>query len=325
MQFCHGIQRIKGKTVMKFARKLKQYLKKALNLTPLPVWYALDEDLASLRRKINFYLALSPSRLNIYSRERDFLNSSSSISNHWSYVFPYPFVYEYAGKGADVHLDETNGLFYVMHNGKRLYYSRKYRTEADVRHAYDGICLEQDRRSPHCYMNDLFGVRENDTVLDIGAAEGNFALDVTDKAGMIWIIEPDSDWAEALKATFRPWENKVRIINKFASDTDGGECVTLDGLLGESRVDFIKMDVGGAEAGIIRSSASLLAKNPTVKLAVCTYHRKRDAADCEEILSSLGFSCSFTEGYMLYAFTNLTAPFFRKTLLRAQKVEGSSS
>lgn len=319
MQLCHGILRIKGKTVMKFSRKLKRYLKKAINLTPLPVWYALDEDLASLRRKINFYLALSPSSRNICSRERAFLNSSASMSNHWSFIFPYPFVFEYDGKITEVLKDSSNGLYYVMHNGKRLYYSRKYRTENDVRQAYDGICLEQDRRSPHCYMNDSFNVEEDYTVVDIGAAEGNFALDVIDKAGMIWIIEPDNDWAEALKATFRPWENKVKIINKFASDTDGGEYVTLNGLLGESRVDFIKMDVGGAEAGIIRSSASLLAKNPSVKLAVCTYHRKNDAADCEEILSSLGFSCSFTEGYMLYAFTNLTAPFFRKTLLRAQK------
>jgi hypothetical protein len=168
-------------------------------------------------------------------------------------------------------------------------------------------------------MNELFCVGENDTVVDIGAAEGNFALDVIEKAGMIWIIEPDSDWAEALKATFRPWENKVRIINKFASDTDGGDNITLNGLLGENGVDFIKMDVGGAEASIIRSSEKLLEKNPSVRLAVCTYHRKNDAADCEKILTSLGFNCSFTEGYMLYAFTNLTAPFFRKTLIRARK------
>jgi len=312
-------QRIKRRTVMQIMKKLKRGLKKALNLTPFPVWYATDGDLASLRRKINFYLALSPSRRTLYSGEQAFLNTSASTGNHWSFVLPYPFVYEYAGKNADVHKDETNGLFYVMHNGKRLYYSRKYRTEAEVRLAWEGICLEQDQRSPHCYTNESFGVRENDTVIDIGAAEGNFALDVVEKAGMIWIIEPDSDWVEALQATFRPWENKVRIINRFASDTDGGEYITLNSLLGENGVDFIKMDVGGAEPGIIRSSERLLAKNPGVKLAVCTYHRKNDAADCEKILSSFGFNCSFTEGYMLYAFTGLSAPFFRKTIIRAQK------
>lgn len=309
---------------MNSLKKLKLFLKKAANLTPFPVWYAYGGDLSSLRRKINFFLFFSPSQRRIFSGEKDFLNRNASISDHSSFLFPYPFVFNYTDKPAEVYTDPENGLFYVMHDGKRLYYSRKFSTETEVRNAYNGISMEQDENSPHCYMSDRFSVRENDTVVDIGAAEGNFSLDVIEKAGMVYIIEPDPDWIEALEATFRPWTDRVKIISKFVSDVDSGDNITLSGLLGESRVDFIKMDVGGAESRIISSSQELLDRNPAVRLAVCTYHREKDADTTVRVLTSLGFSCTFTGGYMLYVFSNLAPPYFRKTLIRAEKISGTS-
>ncbi len=305
---------------MNTVKKLKLLLKKAANLTPLPVWYASGSDLYSLRRKINFFLLFSPSYRKIFSGEKDFLNRDARLSDHSSFLFPYPFVFNYTDRPAEVHTDPENGLFYVIHDGKKLYYSRKFRTETEVRNAYNGILMEQDENSPHCYMNNSFRVRENDTVVDIGAAEGNFSLDVIEQAGMVYIVEPDPDWIEALQATFSPWANKVRIIKKFVSDADSGDYVTLTGLLGKNRVDFIKMDVGGAESRIISSSRELFEWNPAVRLAVCTYHRKKDAEATVRVLTGLGFNYTFTDGYMLYLFGNLTPPYFRKTLIRAEKV-----
>jgi precorrin-6B methylase 2 len=304
---------------MRLGKTLKRLFKNVLNLTPFPVWYASDLNLSSLKRKINFYLFFSPSQRNTFSREKSFLDSYARLSDHFSFLFPYPFVFDYSGNHPEVHMDGTNGLLYVIHNGKRLYYSRKYRTETEVRDAYNGIALEQDKRSPHCYTDDIFKVKENDVVVDIGAAEGNFSLDVIDRAGKVYIVEPDNDWIEALNATFMPFKDKVHIINKYASDIDSGDFISLSGMLGADRVHFIKMDVGGAESRIIRSSAKLFEENPTVRLAACTYHRKKDAVETEKILSDLGFKYSYTDGYMLYIFNNLTPPYFRKTLIRAQK------
>lgn len=304
---------------MGILRKQKQFMKGILNRLPLPSWYTSGIDLASLRRKINLWFKFSPSNRINYSDEIDFLNSEASLSNHWSFLFPYSYVFKYDHKSVKVHKDDVDGLFYVIHNGRRLYYNKTYRTEEAVQHAYNGISIEQDERSPHCYTDEKFFVEENDMVVDIGAAEGNFSLDVIEKAGLIYIIEPDSDWIEALNATFRPWKDKVRIINKFAAETDSENCVSLAVLLGDNPVNFIKMDVGGAEAAILRSSERLLNLNPSVKLAVCTYHRKEDAEVTEKILTDLGFTWSFTNGYMLYVHNNLTPPYFRKTLIRAQK------
>lgn len=300
-------------------KKLKQIFKRSINHSPLPTWYPFGVDLISLKRKINRFQKFSPSERMNFSEETAFLNSEASLTDHWSYIFPYSFVTKYDYKSVDVHKDEANGLFYVNHNGRRLYYNRMYRTEESVQQAYNGISIEQDEKSPHCYMDDRFRVEENDVVVDIGAAEGNFSLDVVDRAGIIYIVEPDSDWVEALNATFSPWMDKVRIINKFAAETDGGDCISLASLLGDNPVNFIKMDVGGAEAGIIRSSESILSRNASVKLAVCTYHRKEDAETTEQTLTDLGFSYSFTHGYMLYIYNKLTPPYFRKALIRARK------
>jgi hypothetical protein len=300
-------------------RKLKHSLKWLSNRSPLPAWYASGTNLESLRKKINLCFKLSPSKKKNFLDEIAFLNAEAMLSNHWSFLFPYSFVFKYDHESVRVHKDDTNGLYFVIHNGRRLYYSRNYTTEEAVKHSYNGICIEQDERSPHCYTDEKFNVEEGDVVVDVGSAEGNFSLDVIEKASVVYIVEPDSDWIEALEATFRPWKDRVHIINKFAAESDSGNCISLAGLLGDNPVNFIKMDVGGAEAQIIRSSEKLLNANPTVKLALCTYHRKGDAETTEKVLTDLGFACSFTTGYMLYVHSNLTPPYFRKTLIRAQK------
>lgn len=304
---------------MGITRKLKLILKRTVNRSPLPVWFAYGNDYEALRRKINLWVRLFPSKRDSFSKELAFLNSSALLSDHWSFLFPYPFVFRYDHRSVSVYRDDDNGLYYVMHNGMRLYYNRRYLTETAVQHAYNGISIEQDEKSPHCYTDEKFFVGENDAVVDIGAAEGNFSLDVVERASVVYIIEPDNDWIEALEATFRPWKDKVHIINKFASDTDSEDCISLAGLLGNKPVNFIKMDVGGAEEGIIRSAERLLRDNRSVRLALCTYHRKHDAEATEKTLAALGFTWSFTDGYMLYVHNNLTPPYFRKTLIRAQK------
>jgi hypothetical protein len=54
---------------MNTLKKLKLFLKRTANLTPFPVWYAYGGDLASLRRKINFFLFFSPAQRKVFSGE----------------------------------------------------------------------------------------------------------------------------------------------------------------------------------------------------------------------------------------------------------------
>ena len=45
------------------------------------------------------------------------------------------------------------------------------------------------RKSPHSYVNDTFKVEAGDVVLDVGSAEGLFALDNIELATKVYVFE----------------------------------------------------------------------------------------------------------------------------------------
>jgi len=279
--------------------------------------YAGSSDFSYLKRKINLYYTLFPKRKQEFKAEIDFLNKHSVKSQSVSLVWLYPFVKAYDPKKIEVFKDAANGLFYVMQQGKRLYFSRNYSTVEAVQKSYNSLFIEQDPASPHLYLKEGFQVNDGDFVVDIGAAEGNFSLDIVEKAGKIVIIEAEAHWIEALKATFEPWKDKVEIIHKYLSDTDNERCATLKSIVGETPIDFLKLDVEGAEMSILKSSADLLSRKQIRKLAVCTYHKKNDERDFSRLLKEYGYDISQTLGFMLFVYGKLAPPFFRKVLLQA--------
>src|SRR5205085_2663461 len=109
---------------------------------------------------------------------------------------------------------------------KRLYFKRSW-TKDDVRSSYNALLIEQDEQSPHRYLTKQFNLENGSVVVDIGTAEGNFALSVIEKVSLIYLFEADEQWAEALHATFDPWKDKVRIINKYVSDHESENSVSL--------------------------------------------------------------------------------------------------
>jgi phospholipid N-methyltransferase len=301
------------------SEKRKSLSRKFHRLKFLGFDYYPGEDVESLREKINLYFKIFPSKRKEFEKELEFLNSKARKDFKFSYILPYEFVFEHDMRKVKVHKDPASGLFYVMHNEKKLFYSRHYTTESSVQFTYNCICIEQDERSPHRYLSDGFDVNEGDTVLDIGAAEGNFTLDVIERAGDVYIFETDEMWIEALELTFEPWKDKVHIINKFVSNVDNNSCVTLEKMFRNSKIDFIKMDVEGAEIEILECSKKILDRSSDLKLAVCTYHAGRDRNMIEKILNNSNYECKTTDGNMLFIYSILTPPYFRKVLLRAVK------
>ncbi len=281
--------------------------------------YFPGDSVESLREKINLCFKLFPSAKKNFAKEIEFINTQSKADIKFSYILPYEFVFDYDSSKVQVLKDDASGLHYVMHNGKKLFYSSDHTNPAKVAFTYNCICIEQDLRSPHRYLTESFNVNEGDTVLDIGAAEGNFALDVVEKAGRLILFETDEKWIEALQHTFEPWKEKVTIINKFVSNVDNHKCITLKRLFNETKIDFIKMDVEGAEVEILESSEDILKDAHDLKLAVCTYHTSADKDSVESSLNKCGYTCEPTPGFMLFLYSHLTPPYFRKVLLRATK------
>ncbi len=303
-----------------FTRKRKlQFIKLLYQLNPFSYIFWFSGNLNTLKRKMKLYFSLFPTKKKKYEAELSFVLNHSNSNQLHSYVFPYSFVSAYKHENIPVFKDTGNGLFYVIHQNKKLYYSRDYTTESSVRENYNCILIEQDERSPHRYTTANFDVEANDIVVDIGAAEGNFSLEIVERVGSLYIFETNQNWVEALQATFAPWQHKVTISNKFVSDIDSDTCISLKSFLnGHIQANFIKMDVEGSEVKILRNAKDMLKTMSKLKLAVCTYHNSNDAKQVEQIMKQCNYTYCFSSGYMLFIHSKLLPPYFRRGLIRAQ-------
>ncbi len=234
-------------------------------------------------------------------------------------IFPYKFINKYRKQPVKINYDGKLLLYYVEHCGKKLYFPREMKLEK-IQDYYRGICLEQDSSSPHCYLNTNFQVKEGDVCLDIGCAEGNFALEIVEKAGKVYLFEADLKWIEALEATFAPWREKVTIINKFVSDNDSNNVMKLDTFFGSGQsIDLIKTDAEGAEMEILEGGKELLTRSNT-KIAITTYHRPDAESAVTDFLNKIGYKVVPTKGFMIFIYDSKCSDLYlRRGLIHALK------
>ena len=222
----------------------------------------------------------------------------------------------------DVFLDKIKERFYVEHQGKKMYFPKKFDSIKSVETYYKGILNEQSKNSPHLYITEKFNVNGSKCLLDIGGAEGFFALENLDKVEKIYIFECEENWIEALENTFEPYKDKVQIIKKYVSDKNSDNEITLDNFQNSisERIDFIKMDIEGAEISALRGAEKILKENENLKLVVCTYHKENDEKDIKNILHD--FKVETSKRYMLFIYDkDLKAPYFRRGVIRAESRE----
>lgn len=219
---------------------------------------------------------------------------------------------------------ESNDLF-VLHNGKRLYFPREFTNHMAEENyqnlvASEGILGSGKRReSPHSYVNNRHYVEHGDVVLDIGCAEGLFALDNAEKAGHIYLFEPEERWQRPLQATFNPYANKTTIISKLVSSHNSEtsmrleDAVKLDG----DEVCFVKMDIEGYEREVLKDSKDFFTSHK-VKLSCCLYHNQEDEEVIVGMLKEWGYKISLSDGYMLPLVGDLKPPYFRRGMVYAR-------
>jgi len=153
-------------------------------------------------------------------------------------VFPYEFSKKYHASDIDVFFDKTSQTRYVVHENKRLYFPENWENN-HIRAYYNGLCIEQDKDSPHRYDVDCYAVKNGDVIADVGAAEGIWALNNAEKASKIYLFECNQEWIKALRKTFEPWKEKVVIVNKYISNNNYDKNITLDVFFYKKRIDFI--------------------------------------------------------------------------------------
>ncbi|MCD0487546.1 FkbM family methyltransferase [Pedobacter sp. MC2016-14] len=241
------------------------------------------------------------------------------LKNHPLGVFPDAFTSKYNFQDVQVHKDKEKNLLWVNHNGHRLYFKRSYNLTT-VKLLYNGLLAEQDTDSPHRYTDQDFELKQGDTLLDVGSAEGIFTLSNIELLKKAYLFERETEWVEALEATFEPWKDKIEIISKFVSDADDTDNVAIDTFLSASTLipDLVKIDVEGAEERVLRGMELTIQKHHP-KIALCTYHKQNDFYKFSTYLAQRNYKTSTTKGLMFFlsADESLAPPFFRKGLIRA--------
>lgn len=270
-------------------------------------------DQKFLRRKI---LQFYEKKEKLIPEELDVLNF---LRENPLQIFPYYFIEKYKKEDIIVHNDSKRDLRFVLHNNERLYFKRTMSPQT-IKSLYLGLQLDQDSNSPHRYLNENFKIGARDVVIDAGAAEGNFSLNVVKKAQKVVLFECDEGWIEPLNATFEPWKEKVVIINKKVNDQESQNSVSLDRLYKEHKFTLVKADIEGDEGLLLQGLRETLNKNIPLKIVICTYHKKNDLKDFQKLLGEYGFNLTTTPGFMIYLYDKpLTEPFLRKAILRAER------
>lgn len=272
-------------------------------------------DLMIKKTILNYYDCLLPNQISNEERSAlEFLRLNKLC------VFPYSFQNNYVRKDIVVLLDKYLGLKYVILDGKRLYF-KKASSFRGVKRNFNALRIEQDINSPHRYLTESFNVNENDILVDVGTAEGNLPLDVIEKAKKIYMFETNPKWIEALEATFKPWKEKVVIVNKFVSDKSDENHVTLDEYFeGKEPFTFLKIDAEGSEASVLEGAKKAISSSQKLKIAICCYHKPKDAEEFEKYFKTNNFSVAFAKGLMIFEEPkNFFPPYLRKGVLRASR------
>jgi FkbM family methyltransferase len=168
----------------------------------------------------------------------------------------------------------------------------------------DLLTLEQ--AAGDIYEQRAVTVHDNDVVVDIGAHLGTFTRIALQRgARLVIAIEPNPVNAACFRRTFEPEiaDGRVRLVEAAAWHSGGSltfeagtasqtgrvggspggntvtvRAVTLDALAAElklDRIDFIKMDIEGAERHALAGARNVLASHKP-RLAICIYHAPDD-------------------------------------------------
>lgn len=203
-------------------------------------------------------------------------------------------------------LDENKDSQYKDYIMKK-YKGRKilYKDGANPNGLWVGICGDQ-------YF-DIFAPQEDEIIVDAGAFDGTTEKEFFEWGGerikKIYAFEMDpANGKQCMEFYQRNNLDKVVFINKGTgskeeivhlddssaggrgatkgSGTIAAKITTIDSVVKDDRVTFIKMDVEGAELESLKGAAKTIKRNKP-RLAICIYHKDFDSYELVRYIHSL--------------------------------------
>mgnify|MGYP001793749675 CR=1 FL=1 len=188
--------------------------------------------------------------------------------------------------------------------GKELFWPKEF----PLNGIYQVTSETFDKNDWHYYQKKNTEIITGEKLLDIGAAEGLFALSVVDKCDSIILIEPNSYFIHSLKKTFASYLNKVKIHEYAVGNYNGiiefnetslhgsvsnngthlnkKEIVKIDSIIGsQTKITYLKADIEGFEQEMLKGAETTIKTNKP-KIAITSYHNENDATEIIDIVKS---------------------------------------
>lgn len=235
-----------------------------------------------------------------------------------SMVASKPFTREFL----KTHLDEFNSLYEVLQDEKSRQALESYLNQK-ITGKFEEMAGVWDKTL--YFGEDFYALEKVDCIVDCGAFTGDSFLVFCDAyerragakfRGRAYLLEPDEvnqqeikkncrnseadikclkigAWNQKDSLTFRLDENQ-RTAGKIA---DVGDLViqvdAIDNMVKDDKVDFIKMDIEGAELNALKGAANTIVRDHPI-LAICVYHKREDLLEIPEYIYDL------YDGYRFY-------------------------
>lgn len=232
-----------------------------------------------------------------YTTDKEILDILKYLENNELSVFNQYI--EIGQEINEVFWDKIENMPYIIFEDKRIYFPYDYKfEEIEGKKVLIDFISEQQQTSPHLYIKDDVKIDAGDIIADVGVCEGNFAIRYAEKASKIYLFECEQSWQRPLEMTFKKFKNKVVFCNCFVGRNNTDKCISLDTII-DGRLDFLKMDIEGAEIDALLGARKVLMNN-NVKCSICSYHKMNDEAAISDLLNSYGYSTTHSNGYMCF-------------------------
>lgn len=255
------------------------------------------------------------------TNDEEIIKVLSFLGNNEVQMIPYEFTKKYNADDVIIYTDHASGYPYAIVDNNNVFFPKEYSFE-QIRASIALALMEQDNNSPHKYLSNTTNIENGDTAVLIGASDGIFCLSIIEKTKKVYLFEPDKKWSIPLMLTLDKYLNKVEIIDKYISDIDDDENVTLDNFFKSKNesVNFIQADIEGFERKLLSGAKIILSQSNKLKISICTYHKDSDFTELSKILIGGGFNVCSSPGYMImWMQIPCKAPYLRKGVIYASK------